>query len=120
MERRFYTVLSAGVYTACLMCCHTYGVPQCAAKVLKGRPELKQATTVPARNGGLSHRGSRTPQNKKSRDATLWRLYNYVGIENSLLTACELQIRKNGECLFISCSPELSAPTAQSRHHCSL
>ena len=61
------------------------------------RPELKQATTVPARNGGLSHRGSRTPQNKKSRDATMWRLYNYVRIENSLLTACELQIRKNGK-----------------------
>ena len=42
------------------------------------------------------HHGSRTPQNKKSRDATTWRLYNDVGIENSLLTACELQIRKNG------------------------
>ena len=33
---------------------------------------------------------------KKSRDATTWRLYNDVGIENSLLSACELQIRKNG------------------------
>lgn len=27
----------------------------------------------------------------------MWRLYNYVGIENSLLTASKLQIRKNGE-----------------------
>ena len=26
----------------------------------------------------------------------MWHLYNYVGIENSLLTASELQIRKNG------------------------
>ena len=42
------------------------------------------------------HHVSRTPQNKKSRDATMWRLYNDVGIENSLLSACELQIRKNG------------------------
>ena len=37
------------------------------------------------------------PKTKKSRDATTWRLYNDVGIENSLLSACELQIRKNGE-----------------------
>ena len=36
------------------------------------------------------------PKTKKSRDATTWRLYNDVGIENSLLSACELQIRKNG------------------------
>ena len=42
------------------------------------------------------HHVSRTPQNKKSRDATTWRLYNDAGIENSLLSACELQIRKNG------------------------
>ena len=29
----------------------------------------------------------------------MWHLYNYVGIENSLPTSCELQIRKNGCCI---------------------
>ena len=40
--------LSAGVETSCL---HYFRVPPHAAKVLKGRPEHKQATTVPACNG---------------------------------------------------------------------
>ena len=48
---RVHTELSAGVYTACLMYCQPFRVPPRTAKVLKGRPEPKQATPVPACNG---------------------------------------------------------------------
>jgi len=32
------------------------------------------------------------------------RLYNHVGIANSLLIACELQIRKNGLLITLHCA----------------
>ena len=60
---------------------------------------------------------------KKRRDTTMWRLYNYAGIANSLLNACELQIRKNEDILrgcrnTIIRLPHCDSPTNPNLYGC--